>query len=279
MPDSPLRLAMLLIALALLAVDTPLPAAPISTAVAQEATPLPDAVVGLELVFEARPAPGETLRTPDLLGIRATLLRRMAMLGVTGGVTRQRDGQILVRVDATSDPERLTRILSSAAQLEIIDPMGRFLAPGTMVATTLGSPLVAPFSTPSVRDETVYETIVSGEDFRDVFVSANPSGDPAIGFILDDAAAQRLHAYTSSHRGQTLSVLLDKRVISSPRITGAIAARGIIEGVPPDDLDDLVIALRAGAFPVPLALVEQRVVPATRVPGTPAAPRVTSAEE
>jgi preprotein translocase subunit SecD len=164
--------------------------------------------------------------------------------------------------------------------LEIIDPMGRFLAPGTMVATTLGSPSAADaFSTPSARDDTVYETIVSGADFRDVFVAASASGDPTIGFVLDDAAAQRLHVYTSSHRGQTLSVVLDKQVISSPRINGAIAARGLIEGFPPDDLDDLVIALRAGVFPVPLALIEQRVVPATRVPGTPAASRATSAEE
>ncbi|MCC7022683.1 MAG: hypothetical protein IT338_07645 [Thermomicrobiales bacterium] len=273
-----MRPAILLIALALVAVAAPLPAAPISSAVAKEATPLPDAVVRIELVFEARPAPGATLWPPDLLGIRATLLRRMAMLGLTGSVTRQRDGRILVRVDATSDPERLTRVLSSTARLEIIDPMGRFLAPGTVVATTLGRPPVAAASTPSALDDTVYETIVSGADFRDVFVSANASGDPAIGFILDDAAARRLHAYTSSHRGQTLSVLLDKQVISSPRITGVVAARGLIEGVPPDDLDDLVITLRAGAFPVPLALVEQRVVAATRASGTPA-PGATSAEE
>ena len=80
MPYSPLRLARLLLALALLASVAPSPAVPAGLAAATKATPLPDAIAGLELVLEARPAPGDTLQTSDLLGIRAVLLRRMAIL-------------------------------------------------------------------------------------------------------------------------------------------------------------------------------------------------------
>jgi preprotein translocase subunit SecD len=240
-----------------------------STVPASSATPQPGALVNLELVLALQPAPGQHLDTPTLVGIRAVLQRRLALLGLSGDVLRRRDGQILVRVDVTDDPGRVTHALAESMLLEIIDPQDRFLPPGTAVETTLGtSGDVAPASasTPvaaSGGGGPVYETIISGADFSDVYVmEGNTPGVEVVGFELQGSAASTFYQYTSTHVGQPMSIVIDKRVISSPTINGAISTQGIIEGVSPTEVDDLVVQLKAGALAVPLALVECRIVSA-----------------
>jgi preprotein translocase subunit SecD len=57
-----------------------------------------------------------------------------------------------------------------------------------------------------------------------------------------------------------MSIVIDKTVISSPQINGAISSQGIIEGVPPDEVESMVIQLKAGALGVPLEVVQSRTV-------------------
>jgi preprotein translocase subunit SecD len=54
--------------------------------------------------------------------------------------------------------------------------------------------------------------------------------------------------------------VIDKVVISSPTINGAISSSGIIEGVPPTEVANLVIQLKAGALAVPLEVIQSRTV-------------------
>src|SRR5829696_7932322 len=81
-----------------------------------------------------------------------------------------------------------------------------------------------------------------------------------VGFELHGDASSKFFQYTSSHLGQPMSIVIDKHVISSPTINGAISSQGIIEGVPPTEVDDLVIQLKAGALSVPLEVVQSRTV-------------------
>jgi preprotein translocase subunit SecD len=57
-----------------------------------------------------------------------------------------------------------------------------------------------------------------------------------------------------------MSIVIDKEVVSSPTINGAISSQGIIEGVPPQEVENLVIQLKAGALGVPLDVVQSRTV-------------------
>jgi preprotein translocase subunit SecD len=57
-----------------------------------------------------------------------------------------------------------------------------------------------------------------------------------------------------------MSIVIDKTVISSPTINGAISDRGQIEGIAAKDVDNLVVQLKAGALAVPLDVVQSRVV-------------------
>jgi preprotein translocase subunit SecD len=103
--------------------------------------------------------------------------------------------------------------------------------------------------------------VVSGADLKDAYVTTGNTGlNQVVGFELQGEASSRFFQYTSSHLGQPMSIVIDKEVVSSPTINGAISTQGIIEGVPPTEVDDLVIQLKAGALGVPLEVIQSRTV-------------------
>jgi preprotein translocase subunit SecD len=235
---------------------------------------------GLQVVLQARPVAGQTLDSATLEGTRQTLERRVNGLGVSEPLIQTRGSdQIIVELPGVDDPQEAIGILQQTALLEIIDPQGQFLPPGTIVdtslgpadersspaATPIGTPVTGAAATPVAAGQTpsgpVYETIISGADLADAFVSTGNTGmNQVVAFELQGDASGKFFQYTSSHLGEPMSIVIDKRVISSPQINGAISTQGIIEGVPPDEVDDLVIQLKAGSLAVPLDVVQSRTV-------------------
>jgi preprotein translocase subunit SecD len=237
---------------------------------------------GLQVVLQAQPVAGQTLDGETLEGTRQTIERRVNALGVSEPLIQTRgDNQIIVELPGVDDPQEAVDILQRTALLEIIDPQGMYLPPGTIVDTTLGPAsdrvaqtaatplatpgLATPVATPVAAVETpsgpVYRTVISGADLKTAYVTTGNTGmTQVVGFELQGDATGRFFEYTSGHLGQPMSIVVDKQVISSPTINGAISSQGIIEGVPPDQVDDLVIQLKAGALAVPLEVVQSRTV-------------------
>ena len=237
---------------------------------------------GLQVVLQARPVAGQSLDSDTLEGTRQTLERRVNGLGVSEPLIQTRGSdQIIVELPGVDDPQEAIAILQQTALLEIIDPLGQYLPPGTVVDTTLGpadeapgaealGPVATPGAAPvaatpvpgaSAPTGPVYETIISGADLKDAYVTTGNTGmNQVVGFELQGDAASQFFQYTSSHLGQPMSIVIDKQVISSPTINGAISTQGIIEGVPPTEVDDLVIQLKAGALAVPLEVIQSRTV-------------------
>jgi preprotein translocase subunit SecD len=235
---------------------------------------------GLQVVLQAQPVAGRTLDGDTLEGTRQTLERRVNGLGVSEPLIQTRgDNQIIVELPGVDDPQEAIGILQQTALLEIIDPLGQYLPPGTIVDTSLGpaegssgggplaqaSPVASPAPATPVASAPptgpVYETIISGDDLKDAYITTGNTGiNQVVGFELQGEASSRFFTYTSSHLGEPMSIVIDKTVISSPVINGAISGQGIIEGVPPDEVDDLVIQLKAGALSVPLDVVQSRTV-------------------
>ena len=233
-------------------------------------------------MLQARPVVGQSLDGDTLEGTRQTLERRVNGLGVSEPLIQTRGAdQIIVELPGVDDPQEAITILQQTALLEIIDPLGQYLPPGTVVDTTLGpadeapgtaalAPVATPGATPiaatpapSARTPTgpVYETVISGADLKDAYVTTGNTGmNQVVGFELQGDASSRFFQYTSSHLGQPMSIVIDKQVVSSPTINGAISTQGIIEGVPPTEVNDLVIQLKAGALAVPLDVIQSRTV-------------------
>ncbi|MBA2598334.1 MAG: protein translocase subunit SecD [Chloroflexia bacterium] len=238
---------------------------------------------GLQVVLQARPVAGQSLDGETLEGTRQTLERRVNGLGVSEPLIQTRGAdQIIVELPGVDDPQEAIGILQQTALLEIVDPLGQYLPPGTIVDTTLGlandMPGASQVGTPEVTPSgstiaatpiaeapppagPVFETIISGADLKDAYVTTGNTGmNQVVGFELQGDASSRFFQYTSSHLGQPMSIVIDKQVVSSPTINGAISTQGIIEGVPPTEVDDLVIQLKAGALAVPLDVIQSRTV-------------------
>ena len=95
---------------------------------------------GVQVVLEARPAAGQKVDKGTLDGTRDTIERRVNGLGVSEPLIQTRgSNQILVELPGAKDAEEAVRVLQQTALLEIIDPQGSYLAPGTVVDTNLGT--------------------------------------------------------------------------------------------------------------------------------------------
>jgi preprotein translocase subunit SecD len=246
---------------------------------------------GLQVVLQANPVAGQTLDAETLEGTRQTLERRINALGVSEPLIQTRGSdQIIVELPGIRNPEDAIQIMQQTALLEIIDPQGRSLPPGTIVDTTLGAadrdgsapatPVASPVGSPAAGSATpvagpvatpvadasgpegpVYQTIISGADLKDAYATQGNTGiGQVVAFELQGDAAGRFFEYTSSHLGQPMSIVIDKQVISSPVINGAISSSGIIEGIPPAEVQNMVIQLKAGALSVPLEVVQSQTV-------------------
>jgi cyclophilin family peptidyl-prolyl cis-trans isomerase len=218
----------------------------------------------LLLVLQAEAADGAAV-DPNLLAEAAgTIERRVDALGIEDAkVWLSGIDQIVVELPGVTDDQadEIARSLTATAVLEIIDPRGEVLPPDTIVVTTLGGPTDG--TTPTT--ETVYETIVSGDDVQEAFATTNQFGEPTVGFTLTAEAAERFFAYTSNHIGEPLSIVVNKRVVSSPVVNAAIRDQGIIQGLSEQEVSDLVAQLNSGSLAVPL-----RVVTTMELTGIPA---------
>ncbi len=223
----------------------------------------PAAGAAVEVVLEPRPARGTVADAEVLDCVRATLERRLDLLGVEGGTIEVRGRQVVVAVPAGAvETGTLLPVLSEVGLLEIVDPQGRYLEEGTLVATTLGPPPQGP------RGGPVYETILDGDDLEDAFVTLDQTGvREIVGFRLEENAAETFGAFTTENIGQPMSIVVDKRVVSTATIQAPIYDQGIVTGIAPGDVRGLVVRLGSGPLPMPLAVVSVDGVPAAATPG------------
>lgn len=249
---------------------------------------------GLQVTLQANPPKGQKVDSDTLNGVRDTISKRVNGLGVSEPVIQTRgNNQILVELPGLKDPTQAVKVLQQTALLEIIDPQGQYLPPGTVVDTTLGtasslqnngtpaagtpgatpgatpvaSPEATPGATPAAAAATTpeangptYTTIISGKDIKDAFPTTDQMGQTVVGFTVKGSGADKLYKFTSEHIGQPMSIVLDKKVISSPTIQGAISDSGIIQGLTVQEVHDLVIQLKAGSLAVPLQIVSSNTV-------------------
>jgi preprotein translocase subunit SecD len=232
---------------------------------------------GLQVTLEARPPGGGGVDGDTLEGTRDTIERRVNGLGVSEPLIQTRgNNQILVELPGIENPDQAVQVLQETALLEVIYTNGTALPEGTVVQTTLGDPAASTGpvpvadSTPGVAgpnvpaadpNSPVYETIVSGSDISNAYVTRDQTtGQPLVAFELSGDARDKFYDFTLNHIGQPMSIVVDKQVISSPQIAAAISGQGTIDGVSANEAETLATQLKAGALGVPLEVVSSRTV-------------------
>ncbi|HEY9217992.1 MAG TPA: protein translocase subunit SecD [Phenylobacterium sp.] len=188
--------------------------------------------------------------------------RRVDKLGTREpSITRQGTNRIVIQAPGETDPARLRDVIGRTAKLtfqmvdESADPAavaaGR-IPPGSVVVTDdAGQPYV-------LRRRAV----VSGEMLTDAYATYDQFNRPAVGFRFDGQGARRFGDATRQNVGKLFAIVLDDKVVSAPRIeTPILGGQGQITGnFTTQEVNDLVLLLKAGALPAPLKVEAQQTV-------------------
>ncbi len=242
---------------------------------------------GLQTLLEADLPADATIAPTDLETTRQILEKRANALGVSE-VLMQTAGErrIVAEFPGVKNPEDVISSLQQTGLLEFVDtgtvapqvgsiiqtdfatgsstPATTVTPTATAIATTTGA-TPAPAATP-VTPQTVYHTIMTGKELVTISVSqASISGKYNINFTLTSAGTKVFGDHTAANVGKYLTIVLDKRVISSPVINGAITSgSGQITGnYTADSANAFAAQLKYGSLPIPIKVVESQTVGAT----------------
>ena len=255
---------------------------------------------GLQILLEADLPPDKTIETPAMEATIRIIESRINGLGVSEPLIQQSgDRRVVVELPGLRNPEQAIALIKQTGLLEFVDAGSNFLPEGSTVKTdyVLGSnsltgPAVTPTSaatatavatatsaatatagaTPSASatptasptpapDVPTYHTVMTGAALSTVTVQSS-QGRIVVAFTLTGEGKKIFGDHTSANVGRVLAIVLDKKVISSPRIESAITGgEGVIQGkFTTEEANNLALQLRYGSLPVPLKIAESRTI-------------------
>jgi protein-export membrane protein SecD/preprotein translocase SecF subunit len=218
---------------------------------------------GLQVVLEADLAENQELPEGSMEAARIVVDNRVNGLGVTEPLVQlQGSNRMIVELPGISNPDLAIRTIRETGLLEFVDAGLNPLPDGTVIETSYGGSPVPEDAT--AQPEQVYETVIDGSDLAWVDNAGFNTNSRVveINFGLTAEGGQAFGQYSGANIGNFLCIVLDKTVISCPRVNARIDTRGTIS-LGNDSLEDgqaLAIQLRYGALPVPLKIVENRTV-------------------
>lgn len=135
-------------------------------------------------------------------------------------------------------------------------------AAATTGTATTGTGSAATATAASATSETVYHTVMTGSELKSVSVAKDTLGKYYISFTLSSDGAKVFSDYTTKNTKKYLGLVLDKIVISTPIVEVPITdGSGVIQGnFTLESANNLAIQLRYGSLPIPLKVVESRIV-------------------
>ncbi|MBK6794007.1 MAG: protein translocase subunit SecD [Anaerolineales bacterium] len=217
---------------------------------------------GLQVLLEAD-IPEDQQIDPESLNLaRDIVQQRTDALGVNENVIQiAGDRRIVGEFPGLEDTESVLAIIQQTGLLEFVDT-GDFSPEEGSVLVTDYSPTGEPI-TSSNPDEIVYHTIMTGGELSAVTVAPDSiGGSYQISFTLTSEGTKIFADHTGKNSGKFLTILLDKQVISAPVIREPITGgQGSISGnFTADSANAFAVQLRYGSLPVPLKVVETRII-------------------
>ncbi len=220
---------------------------------------------GMQILLEADLPESTTVDPQALADVRTILENRSNALGV-GESSFQTAGarRIVGEHPGVTDPQRVVDVIKQTGLLEFVSMDINSVTPvGTVIQTDFAqSGDAAQPSTGAPLNDLVYHTVMTGASLDQVSVTTDQLGQYVVSFALKSDAKDVFAQHTLQNVGNVLAIVLDKEVISTPRINTAITeGAGIIEGgFTNETANDLAVQLRYGSLPVPMKVVESRIV-------------------
>jgi len=202
-----------------------------------------DLVGGTHVVLEAQDTP-ETPVTPEAMTKALGIIRfRVDKLGVSEPVIqRQGERRIIVELAGVKDPEEAVRLIGKTALLEFQDEEGN--------------------------------TIITGADLERADARLEPGdtgiNEPVVKLELEPDARKRFAEATKENVGRPIVILLDDEVVQAPIVQDReeVRRKGIEEPIitgyeSMEEAQRVALLLNSGALPVPMKVIENRVISAT----------------
>ncbi len=219
---------------------------------------------GIQVLLEADLPPEAKISPDSMETARKIIENRVNGLGVTEPLVQLQGGRrIIVELPGLENEEQAIAVIRETGLLEFVDCGTQPLEAGTEIKTDYvpGQPIKPAPDMPQVDEEgnPIYHTVMTGEALKSaVRRTTTRKGyvEHEIAFELQPEWADFFANYTASHINQFLAIVLDKRVISCPRIESRIPdGRGTITGkFTREEAESLAIQLRYGALPIPLRI-------------------------
>ncbi len=191
-----------------------------------------------------------TVTQADLEKTAQILRERWRALGygdLWASFTVSDNGQIIGQIPTHVDSEFIHRT-KAIGVVEFVDFGKTPIAAGTIVSTDFDYDYLPK------AGGTKWHTIMTNDEIQSIYVSASQSGGYEIPFALTEKGKEILADYSARNVNNFLGILLDKVVISSPRITSPITdGYGVINGEFTRQAAQIFAAIaRFGPLPIPL---------------------------
>ncbi len=194
-----------------------------------------------------------------------TIRSRLDAFGLSEpSVTRQGKDQIVVElpgIKTKEEEKRAQKLISTAAHLEL------------MMVDTSRSPSITEAQAEQYGDKILKSKdgtrkyvvqaipILDGSMVTDARVAYNQANQPVIDFTLNNEGSKIFADWTGKHVGDYLAIVIDNKVLSAPVVQERIGGgTGQITVGNAQEAHVLAIALRSGALPAPIVLLEKRSV-------------------
>lgn len=182
-------------------------------------------------------------------------------------ILRQGDTRIVVQVPGLQDPQALKDLLGQTAQLEfkLVDLTA--LPTNVQAGIAPAGSQIFPFA-PGTAEQGASLAVrrlggIRGDNLTGAQAGVDPQNNQSVVNITFDAqGGAKFAKLTTENVGKPFAIILDGQVLSAPNIQSPIiGGSAMISGsFTPESANSLAIALRSGALPVPLAVVEERTV-------------------
>ncbi|HEX9841007.1 MAG TPA: protein translocase subunit SecD [Anaerolineales bacterium] len=221
---------------------------------------------GLQVLLEADlPADAAEPGSAEMETARSIIENRTNALGVSENLIQLAgERRIVGEFPGAEDSDAILDIIQQTGLLEFVDTGDFRPEEGTVIQTDFaaGTTTETPPPAEGTVPPTVYHTIMTGRELRSVNVGLGPTSQPAIDFVLSPEGTTIFAQHTAANIGKILAITLDKRVISAPGIEGAIpSGQGQITGsFTAESANELAVQLRYGSLPIPLKVVETRII-------------------
>ncbi len=214
----------------------------------------------------------EISRTKDLSVAQAveTIRNRLDQFGLAEPtVIRQGDTDIVVELPGikTQEDEKAAReLISKPANLELMsvdeERADQVYAMSKVQAAQYGDIILEDTRDANTKYLVKEIPILNGSQVIDAQVAFDQSNQPIINFTLNTSGARIFGEFTGKNVGKRLAIVLDGKVYSAPNIRERIGGGSgqISGGFTTTEAGNVAIALRSGALPASVELLEKRSV-------------------